>query len=95
MKTAKQQDDGKSKKGYKIIANNIDMIPEDRRVAYCKSCSTRPHEKLPIVASESKLIRMLGRKSYGVLGPCSGCGRMRCCFVKNPFPSEKKKTETR
>jgi len=72
------------KKGYKVIADNIDMLPKSLQVAYCKSCSTRPHEMTPLVVSKSKLVRMLNRKAYCIMGPCSGCGRMRSCFVKKP-----------
>lgn len=72
------------KKGYKVIADNIDMLPKSLQVAYCKSCATRPHEMTPLVASKSKLVRMLNRKAYCIMGPCSGCGRKRSCFVKKP-----------
>lgn len=72
------------KKGYKVVANNIDMLPKSKQVAYCKSCATRKGEMTPVVVSKSKLVRMLNRKAYCIMGPCSGCGRMRSCFVKKP-----------
>ena len=72
------------KRGCQVLENNISMLPKSQQMAYCGSCATRPHEKTPLVASKSQLVRMLNRNTYCIIGPCSGCGRKRSCFIKRP-----------
>lgn len=70
-------------KGYKIIAENIEMIPKALRQAYCRPCAAGEKGKMtPLDESKSKFVKMCNRDSYAIVGPCSKCGRSRCCFVK-------------
>jgi len=71
-------------KKYKVVAENIDMIPVERRVALCKSCQKTKGEKTPLVAEESQLVCFIARKTYAIRGPCSGCKHDRWAFVKKP-----------
>jgi len=73
----------KVSKGYKIIAENIQMIAKDARVAYCRPCANGVKGKMtPLDEDKSIFVKMCNRESYAIVGPCSKCGRKRCCFVK-------------
>ncbi|MDR3540728.1 MAG: hypothetical protein P4L69_07120 [Desulfosporosinus sp.] len=81
-KTAEKHQE--KKKTYKVIADNLDMIPEDMRVALCKSCQKEKGQKMALVADKSQLVCFLARKTFAIRGPCSGCGKDRWAFVKKP-----------
>jgi hypothetical protein len=77
---------GKAKKGYTVIATNIDMIPADMRQAYCRKCAADgAGKKVKLVEADSKVIKMCGSDSYAIMGPCSRCKRSLCCFVSKKF----------
>ena len=75
----------KAKKGYKIICDNIDAIPPNKRVAYCRSCATYKGEKTRLDEKKCILVKLAGHNCYAVIGPCANCGRRRCCYVQKPL----------
>lgn len=80
----RKKEGGGSEKGYTVVAENIEMIPVAKQVAYCRTCATRKGEKTPLDATKSMLVKMNKRNSYAIIGPCSKCGRKRCCYVSKP-----------
>ena len=69
-----------SKGKYSVVADNISMIPKKKQIVWCGSCRS----KMPIDASKAVLIKLTGRPNFGILGPCSECGRQRSSFVIRP-----------
>lgn len=71
-------------KKYTVVADNIYMVPEEQRLALCKTCQKEKGQKMPLVPSESQLVFFPARKTYAIHGPCSQCKGDRWAFVRKP-----------
>lgn len=72
---------GTSRKGYTLVAENINAIPAAQRGGYCTKCKQKVH----LVEGSGKLVQMCSNNSFAVMGICGNCKKQKVCrYVKRP-----------